>query len=313
MSIEYQRNSFFGQLPPVTKNLLVINFLVWLIGPVLTRMGLNLEGWFGLVNWNAAAFGGMYSFHLWQPFTYMFLHANFWHMFCNMFAVLMFGPSIEQQWGSKRFLTYYLVSGVGAAIVQELVWMLTIGHAMSITIGASGAVFGLLFAFGWLFPEVRMFLLFIPIPIPSRVFVALYALFELSAGIYGSAADNVAHFAHLGGLLFGWLLLLYWKKTGKIGFRADYHDETWERIKTGFSKRFGEKKRPKQQNDFSRFHYQAPVNNSSPETGEVPRRGEGVDHSAEAEEYDTARLLDKIKHSGYDSLTQEEKDRLFKH
>jgi len=312
MSIENQRNSFFGQLPPVTKNLLVINLLVWLCGGLFTRMGINLEGWFGLVNWNAAKFGGIYSFHLWQPFTYMFLHANFWHMFCNMFAVLMFGPSIEQQWGSKRFLTYYMVSGIGAAIVQELVWMLTIGHAMSITIGASGAVFGLLFAFGWLFPEVRMFLLFIPIPIPSRVFVALYALFELSAGIYGSAADNVAHFAHLGGLLFGWLLLLYWKKTGKIGFRADYHDETWERIKTGFSKRFnGNKKRP-QQNDFSRFHYQAPVSdNEATPTPDATTSQKAEKSTADAA--DTARLLDKIKRSGYESLTQEEKDRLFKH
>ena len=138
---------------------------------------------------------------------------------------------------SKKFLIYYLVSGVGAALVQELVWYFTIGSAPGVTIGASGAVFGILFAFGWLFPEVRMFLLFIPIPIPSRIFVALYALFELFAGIYGAAGDNVAHFAHLGGMLFGWLLLLYWMKKPQ-----------WHLGKKQ------EKERP-----FATFHYQAPV------------------------------------------------------
>ena len=228
-------NSWWEQMPPVTKNLLVINFVVWVFDALASRMGVDLVGWLGLINWSAASFHGKYSFHIWQLVTYMFMHADFWHIFCNMFAVMMFGPSIEQQWGSKKFLTYYMVTGIGAGLVQELVWVFTAGGAMAVTIGASGAVFGILFAFGWLFPEVKMFLLFIPIPIPSRWFVAGYALFELFAGIHQTAGDNVAHFAHLGGMLFGWLLLLYWMKGPKFPWHKNDGDEP-----------------------HIRFHYQAP-------------------------------------------------------
>ena len=273
------RNGWWSQMPPITKNLLVINFAVWIFNTFAQRFGGDMLPWLGLINWSASAFHGAYSFHIWQLFTYMFLHANFWHFFCNMFAVLMFGPAIENQWGSKKFLIYYLVSGVGAALVQELVWYFTIGSAPGVTIGASGAVFGILFAFGWLFPEVRMFLLFIPIPIPSRIFVALYALFELFAGIYGAAGDNVAHFAHLGGMLFGWLLLLYWMK------KPQWH--------------FGKKQEKEQ--PFANFHYQAPVE-EEPKDPKDPK---------DSKDPEVARLLEKIKREGYSSLTQEEKDRLF--
>lgn len=233
-------NGWWAQMPPVTKNLLLINFLVWIFDAMSSRMGGDLTAWLGLINWGASSFHGPYSFHIWQLVTYMFMHADFWHIFCNMFAVMMFGPSIEQQWGSKKFLTYYMVTGIGAGLVQELVWMFTAGSAMAVTIGASGAVFGLLFAFGWLFPEAKIFLMFIPIPIPSRWFVSGYALFELLAGIHQTAGDNVAHFAHLGGMLFGWLLLLYWMKGPKLPWHKDDDDDEQPRI---------------------RFHYQAPADN----------------------------------------------------
>ncbi len=236
-------NNSWSQMPPVTKNLLLINLVVWAFNALAQRFGTDLTAWLGLFNWGCSAFRGSWSFHLWQPFTYMFLHANFWHFFCNMFAVWMFGVAIERQWGSKKFLTYYMVCGVGAALVQELVWMFTLGSGMSVTIGASGAVFGILFAFGWLFPEVKMFLLFIPIPIPSRWFVALYALFELFAGIYGATGDNVAHFAHLGGMLFGWLLLLYWMKGPHRPLRRHRDDDDDD-----------------DDEPYRRYHYQAPVN-----------------------------------------------------
>ena len=271
-------------MPPVTKNLLLINFGVWVFSTLAQNFGADLSAWLGLVNWTASAFHGPYSFHIWQLVTYMFLHANFWHFFCNMFAVLMFGPSIENQWGSKKFLTYYMVSGIGAGLVQELVWMLSMSGAMSITIGASGAVFGILFAFGWLFPDVKMFLLFIPIPIPSRIFVALYALFELFEGIHGAAGDNVAHFAHLGGMLFGWLLLLYWMHSPQ--WHKDKHED--------------------RENPFTRFHYQAPIQNPDPKDPKDSKDPKDPKDS-------NARLLDKIKREGYGSLTQEEKDQLFKH
>lgn len=149
-------------------------------------------------------------FHFWQPLTYMFMHANLSHIFCNMFALWMFGPIIENEWGSKKFALYYFVCGLGAAITQEVVWAL-MGGSAGVTIGASGAVFGILFAFGWLFPNIPLFIFLIPIPIRARWFVIIYAAFELIAGLAPTAGDNVAHFAHLGGMLFGWLLILCWK------------------------------------------------------------------------------------------------------
>ena len=211
-------------IPTVTRYLLIANFMIFFLAAILQRYGIDLNTLCGLHYVSAG------SFHWWQPITYMFLHANFSHIFFNMFAVWMFAPMIENEWGARRFSLYYLVCGLGAAVIQELVWWMMLsnmsGHydAASIayystllnTIGASGAVFGILFAFGWLYPNVPLFILFIPIPIRARVFVIIYALIELFAGlgsVAGFTADNVAHFAHLGGMLFGWLLILYWKKT----------------------------------------------------------------------------------------------------
>ena len=211
-------------LPIVTRYLLIANFMIYLLAAILQRYSIDLNSLCGLHYVNAA------SFHWWQPITYMFLHADFGHIFCNMFGVLMFAPLIEREWGARRFLIYYFVCGLGAAFVQEVVWSLmltdmatqygTAGIAqyayMLNTIGASGAVFGILFAFGWLYPNVPLFILFIPIPIRARIIVIIYAFFELAAGlgsVIGLSADHVAHFAHLGGLLFGWLLILWWRHT----------------------------------------------------------------------------------------------------
>ena len=232
-------------LPVVTRYLLVANLFIFLIVAILQRHGLDLNTWCGLHYVSAP------SFHWWQPVTYMFLHANFSHIFFNMFAVWMFAPMIENEWGPRRFLTYYLVCGLGAAFVQELVWALMLSNMSSTidsisiayyaqmlnTIGASGAVFGILFAFGWLYPDVPMFLLFIPIPIRARTFVIIYALVELFAGlgsVVGLTADHVAHFAHLGGFLFGWLLILYWRK---INWQEPKFFGWWEKIKAMFGKR----------------------------------------------------------------------------
>ena len=213
-----------NNLPRITKNLLLTNLTVWLIDVLLQRYGVNLTQYLGLHYWSAS------GFHIWQPLTYMFMHGNFSHIFCNMFAVLMFGPVLEREWGEKKFIAYYLVCGLGAALVQECVWAIRIASFMQhipaatvmaqygemvITIGASGAVFGILFAFGWLFPDVEMFLLFIPVPIRARTFVLVYAAIELFAGFSNISGDNVAHFAHLGGMLFGWLMLVVWDKIVK--------------------------------------------------------------------------------------------------
>ena len=250
-------------LPTVTRYLLIANFCVFFLAAILQRYGIDLNTVCGLHYISAQ------SFYWWQPFTYMFLHANFSHIFFNMFAVWMFAPMIEQEWGSKRFSLYYLVCGLGAALIQELVWMMMLNNmagsydaaslayysTMLNTIGASGAVFGILFAFGWLYPDVPMYILFIPIPIRARIFVIIYALIELFAGlgsVAGLTADNVAHFAHLGGMLFGWLLILYWKKTN---WREP--GELWEQFKSklGIHQRLDSSKDDK----FDNYHYQRRV------------------------------------------------------
>lgn len=250
-------------LPTVTRYLLIANFCVFFLAAILQRYGIDLNTVCGLHYISAK------SFHWWQPFTYMFLHANFSHIFFNMFAVWMFAPMIEQEWGSKRFSLYYLICGLGAALIQEIVWMMMLNNmagsydaaslvyysTMLNTIGASGAVFGILFAFGWLYPDVPMYILFIPIPIRARIFVIIYALIELFAGlgsVAGMTADNVAHFAHLGGMLFGWLLILYWKKTN---WREP--GELWEQFKSklGIHQRLDSSKDDK----FDNYHYQRRV------------------------------------------------------
>lgn len=222
-------------LPTVTKNLLLANIIVFFIDALMKRYGLTLVNLAGLHYITAA------GFKVWQPFTYMFLHANFTHIFCNMFAVLMFGPALEQEWGGRKFLIYYLVCGLGAAAFQEGVWaimlyeqaagvspdVLAVWSNHMVTIGASGAVFGILFAFGWLFPDIPMFILFIPIPVRARTLVIIYAAIELFAGLAhvsgATPGDNVAHFAHLGGLIFGWLLILWWKHGGDEKLKRLFH------------------------------------------------------------------------------------------
>ncbi len=252
-------------LPTVTRYLLIANLIVFLLAAVLQRSGINLNFLCGLHYLTAP------TFHWWQPLTYMFLHADFGHIFCNMFAVWMFGPVIEQQWGERRFLVYYLVCGLGAALVQECVWALMLSNmsgtydaaslayyaSMMNTIGASGAVFGILFAFGWLFPDVPMFLLFVPIPIRARTFVIFYALLELMAGlgsVTGLTPDHVAHFAHLGGLFFGWLLILYWRR---VNWREPRIGEWWNQLKNLFRRH--QRLDSSKEADQDKYHYQKRV------------------------------------------------------
>lgn len=242
-------------LPTVTRYLLIANIFIFLLSGILSGYGIDLNAIGGVHYFDA------HTFHWWQPFTYMFLHANFQHLFFNMFAVWMFAPVIEREWGSRRFLIYYIICGLGAAFIQELVWTGMHIHPYQLpflnTIGASGAVFGILFAFGWLFPDTPMFFLFIPVPIRARTFVIIYALIELFAGmgsVTGVTADNVAHFAHLGGMLFGWLLLLYWKH--RYWREPKWYDWWWS-IKQWFRKLFNKHQRldSTKKRDNNKFHY----------------------------------------------------------
>lgn len=218
-------------MPPVTKNLIIINVLFFLGGIVATRYGFELSTYLGLHFFMADNFNPA------QLISYMFMHGGVTHLFFNMFAVWMFGRILEQIWGPKRFLFYYIACGIGAGLVQELVQYIQYAVELSAydkvdmgnglilsmqqylnemnTVGASGAVYAILLAFGMLFPNEKMFIIPFPFPIKAKFFVAGYAVIELMEGIANNPTDNVAHFAHLGGMIFGFLLIIYWRRKNK--------------------------------------------------------------------------------------------------
>ena len=203
-------NSYF-QTPPVVKNLIIINVLVYMataLLPVGNEIIRFCALWFG-----ASPFG---EFHSYQFVTYMFLHASVEHIFFNMFALWMFGRTLGYELGSKRFLIYYMVCGVGAALIQLATAYLT-GEMPIQLVGASGAVMGLLLAFGVMHPNAVIMLLIPPIPMKAKWFVVIYGVIELFLGWTGFGG-NVAHFAHVGGMLWGLLLLQWWKRNGTIRF-----------------------------------------------------------------------------------------------
>ena len=231
-------------LPPVTKHLIIINAILWVSTMLLGSRGIiDLTDYLGLHFWKGS------DFHFYQFFTYMFMHDSssfqngFMHIFFNMFTLWMFGTLLEKVMGVKRYIFFYIVCGLGAGLAQELMWQLSytsipcsddgvIYHSLQyfldkgepisafnnifnamITVGASGAVFGILLAFAMLFPNIPVYIMFIPIPVKAKWAVIGFAAIELFFGVSG-AMDNVAHFAHLGGMLFGLILILYWKKKG---------------------------------------------------------------------------------------------------
>lgn len=278
----------FNVLPTVVKNLLIINVLMFLATFTLERFHIDLTSILGLHFFKAS------NFRVYQFVTYMFMHANFGHLFFNMFALWMFGNTLENIWGSQRFLLFYMVCGIGAGLCQEAVQYIqyatqlanyaTVNTGSQIitmpaylnmmnTVGASGAVYGLLLAFGMMFPDSRIYLYFL-FPIKAKWFVIGYAVIELITGLTG--VDNVAHFAHLGGMLFGLILILYWKKHGLNGPNFDL--TRWKgwffKWKQNLTQKRAQKRTQKKQHD--------------------------VD-----------AILDKVAKNGYDSLTDEEKKFLF--
>ncbi len=186
-------------LPPAVKHLLIINVLCYLLYYALSRQHIiDLNYWLGI--WTPSS--GM--FRIWQPLTYMFMHGSFDHLFFNMFSLWMFGAVLERYWGTQRFVFYYLVCGIGAGLLNLLV------PGVHLSVGASGAVYALLLAFGMLFPNEYIYLYFL-VPIKTKWFIIGMIALELFEGIFRSY-DGVAHFAHLGGMLIGFLLILYWRK-----------------------------------------------------------------------------------------------------
>ena len=232
-----------NNIPPVVKNLIIINVLFFIATYILELTGIRLSTYLGLY------FPASENFRLHQIFTHMFMHGGLTHIFFNMFALYMFGRVLESVWGSKRFLIYFLITGIGAAILYTFVNFLeykslinkmspeTIEYVKTEgprlwnegknfsdisagklnmllnipVVGASGAVFGLLLAFGMLFPNTQLMLLFPPIPIKAKYFVMGYGAIELYLG-FSHPGSNIAHFAHLGGMLFGFIMIKYWQK-----------------------------------------------------------------------------------------------------
>ena len=221
-----------NKLPEVTKNLLAINVLMFLATIVMEKQGINLVNILGLHFFKASDFAP------YQFVTYMFMHGGFSHLFFNMFALYMFGSVLERVWGAKRFLIYYFVAGIGAGLLQEVVQyanfvheglaaydgvstktgVIPMGQFLNLwtTVGASGAIYAILLGFGMSFPNDKMFVFPLPFPIKAKFFVIGYAVIELLLGI-SNAQDGIAHFAHLGGMLFGLAMILYWRKKRKIG------------------------------------------------------------------------------------------------
>lgn len=328
----------FNILPTIVKNLLIINGLMFLAKIALANK-FDLDAIFGLHYFAAS------DFHPWQIITYMFMHGDFGHLFFNMFALWMFGSAVENVWGPKRFISYYLITGIGAALIHYVIIYFQIQSSLTLIndflasptldtfsrlsqvshintdaiaqnllalqsdpsavtqfvpqmqafkdsflnsfniIGASGSVFGLLLAFGMMFPESEIYVYFL-LPLKAKWFVVIYGALELLYGVLGSA-DGVAHFAHLGGMLFGFLLIVAWR----------HHDRN-----DGWS------------NTRSRKHRKVNFTSSNDQydfSGQAMSDEEYNARKMERERH-LDEILDKISKSGYDSLTKEEKDFLFK-
>lgn len=212
-------NNFISQIPTVTKNLVAINILMF----IATLINEN----FMVANF-AMFYPASPFFKPWQILTHMFMHGGFWHIFFNMYSLLMFGSILERSLGPKKFLIFYFVTGLGAAALHTGVeWMqarVFIANGavnayqallMTPTLGASGAIYGVLIGFTMLYPQAQLMLIFPPIPVKAKWLVVIFAVIELFSGING-IQDGVAHFAHLGGMLFGWLLIRWWRKHGKL-------------------------------------------------------------------------------------------------
>ncbi|MCR4921820.1 MAG: rhomboid family intramembrane serine protease [Bacteroidaceae bacterium] len=308
-----------NNMPTITKHLLIINILMFAGRYVASLYGIDLDNLLGLHFFLAS------DFRWYQFFTYMFMHGGLEHLFFNMFAVWMFGRIVENTMGPRRYLFYYLTCGLGAGIIQECVQYISflsqgLGAYEQValasttiemseflnrwtTVGASGAVYGILLAFGMTFPEERIFIIPLPVPIKAKYFVCGYAVIELMSALARSN-DGVAHFAHLGGMLFGLLLILYWRNHGgNRGSRNGgygYYDQHYDRGSGsgGWRQWFAALRRPKKPHTTLR--------NEGKYTQDMDYRRRQKEREEEID-----RILDKVRRNGYNGLTDEEKKRLF--
>ena len=310
-------------IPVVTKNLLIINILVFIATYVVRGMNIDLNDILGLHFFLAS------DFRIWQFFTYMFMHGGFTHILMNMFMLWMFGMVVENVWGPRKFLFYYIVCGVGAGLCQELaqygtylveglaifdsvrvgttVLPMDVYLNMMNTVGASGAIYGVLLAFGMLFPEERMFIIPIPVPIKAKWIIMGSIVVELFSAI-GTSNDGVAHLAHLGGMLFGFILIRYWKKhpySGYGDFGMNRGHQFFDRMKNSWEQRGGRDTRNATNGNSGSW------TNTSQSSDANNRSDWDYNAHKKQQQEEVDRILDKIRKSGYDSLTKDEKQKLF--
>ena len=307
-------------IPIVTKNLLIVNVVAFLVAYV---MGTDASGNLLLNDPLGLHFFLASDFHVYQLITYMFMHGSFEHIIFNMFALWMFGCVVERVWGAKKFLFYYIACGIGAGLFQELaqfvqfylmaseqlpsfgvgeIWTVARNSSAVLnawtTVGASGAIYGILLAFGMIFPEERIFIFPLPVPIKAKYFVIGYAAIELFSAMMTSG-DGVAHVAHLGGMVFGFFMIRYWRKQidGSYGSGAKDAFDKMRDMLGG--------KRNRQNFTYTR--------NNSQQSNSSQSYQQDWDYNARkrAAQEEIDRILDKIRKSGYDSLTREEKQKLF--
>ena len=198
-----RRGGFMSNVPTVTKNLIIINVIVFLFTWVLERRDSTFMNAFVLFDPSTP------WFHPWQLITYMFMHGGFWHILFNMYTLFIFGSVVERIIGSKKFLVFYLICGVGAAGFHLLVTALLSGMSGPM-VGASGAIYGVMLAYAMLFPESKLTLIFPPVTLSAKWMVIVFAAIELVTGVT-STVEGIAHFAHLGGMLLGFLIIKFWK------------------------------------------------------------------------------------------------------
>ena len=310
-------------IPTITKQLLIINCIAFLASLLVP----SITAWCGLHYWQAS------QFHIYQFVTYMFMHGGFTHLFFNMFALWMFGPVMERTWGSQRFLVYYLICGIGAGLMQEIAQFgsifidlssqgATIGQILKIdsimpgasemlngwtTVGASGSIYGILLAFGMTYPEERMFIIPIPFPIKAKWFVIGYAAIELGLALSNSG-DGVAHVAHLGGMLFGFFLIRHWRK-------SEHRQTSF----TGWDSYQGSQSQGKSATILGKIRKWMHLDreddgyNKDPHFRSTSTHQADWDYNAQKkrDEAEIDAILDKIRRSGYASLSAEEKKKLF--
>lgn len=224
------RGGFMANVPTAIKNIIIINVLVM----IMTALNENFMYETFSLFYPTSPF-----FHWWQPVTHMFMHGGFWHLFFNMYTLYIFGSVLERVWGTRKFLVFYFVTGLGAALIHTGVewiemqsWLsqaaegsaaaLSSIHALKMTptVGASGAIYGVLMGYAMLYPDSVLTLIFPPISMKAKWFVLIFAAIELLTGVTGTGG-GIAHFAHLGGLIFGYLLILYWKRNHTLYSRMD--------------------------------------------------------------------------------------------